>query len=489
MISLLIAVSIVLCSLPFFAVRRKNRKWAAVAVALYLGLMYAAYRWSIAQIPADGNILSHIQREEERKYKERIAREAEESARLEPRTAESRFDAAPALVAARYDATHVVFIVTTGAESRFSASPLRSAAGSPTRILAADHPSAPLAGLDELYEPDSQALHFLPDVVRKIQPGDQWTLSADARTTVPVVVERTVVAPAGCALALGFLAAVPLASQPAFAAVSGDYFLARHAAVPSANPPIVSHIGELLEWKTPPDLAPQIEQQLNDRMKQEVAAIDARLVGNAQSPGMTAGELPIGNARPRLKEWLHADQGLARGEGVLDYDLHAFRLTPDEVPRVFVRARWKLNDSPAFLMTAWFKAEWPKAELQRVKLASASAPPSSGDPAGRSGEKAVLLWADSSWSLAMREGRAPTSLGDTLDFQSVLNEFDADSDGWAELLIYSDDVEPDPSARAPRPFPGPSAKIAPYIYTDKGLVPLNTPLHRDLRTADVCLDP
>ena len=212
-------------------------------------------------------------------------------------------------------------------------------------------------------------------------------------------------------------------------------------------------------------------------MKQEGAAIDARLVANAHSPGATGSELPIGNARPRLREWLHADQGLARGEGVLDYDLHAYRLTPDEIPRLFVPARWKLNDMPVFLMTACFKADWPKAEFQKAKSHSEDAPP-------------VLLWADSTWALAMREGTAPTSLGDRLDFQTVLNEFDADWDGWAELLIYSDDVQPHaPSMTPPRFLPGPAASIAPFIYTDKGLVPLNTPLHRDLRTADACLDP
>jgi len=482
MIALLIAVSLALCFLPLYYVRRRNRKWVALAVSLYLGLMYAAYRWSIAQWPADGNILSHIEREEVRKYKERVAREAEEAARLEPHTAESRLNAAPALVAARYDATHVVFIVITDAASRFSASPLGSSGGKPTRIAAADHPAAPLASLDELYEPDSQALNFLPDVVRKTEPGDPWILDADAHSTIPVVVERTIVAPAGCSLALGFLASVPPASQPAFAAISDDYFLVRHAAVPPANPPIVSQIGELAEWKTSPEFAQQIEQQLNERMKQEVAAIDARLVGNARSPGATASELPIGNARPRLKEWLQADQGLARGEGALDYDLHAYRLTPDGLPRLFVRARWILNDTPVFVMTAWFKADWPKAEFRKAKSASGS------EPAAE--ERSVLLWADASWALAMREGTAPTSLGDRLDFQTVLNEFDADSDGWAELLIYSDDIQPnDPSTTPPRFVPGPSASIAPYIYTDKGLVPLATPLHRDLRTADACLDP
>src|SRR6266568_370796 len=37
--------------------RRKNRKWVATAVALYLFVMWSAYRWGIAQRPTDGKPL------------------------------------------------------------------------------------------------------------------------------------------------------------------------------------------------------------------------------------------------------------------------------------------------------------------------------------------------------------------------------------------------------------------------------------------------
>src|SRR5262249_16838640 len=118
----------------------------------------------------------------------------------------------------------------------------------------------------------------------------------------------------------------------------------------------------------------------NDRMKMEITKIDARLLGNAGSPGSAAGEFPVGGARPRLKEWIRADQGLIRGEGKLDYDLRAFRLTPDRIPRLFVRARWSLAGSAVFLMTAWFRAEPPGAETasEQLKAASRTAPLRSG---------------------------------------------------------------------------------------------------------------
>jgi hypothetical protein len=454
--------------------RRKNRKWVATAVGLYLLVMWAAYRWAIGQRPADGPILEHIQHEEMRKFKERRAREAQEEAKAQPGpTAEPRLNAAgPAFVAVPYDASHVVFIVASDTEARFSASPLIRSAGIPTKIPAPTHPAASLAGLEELWEPDSQSLHFFPETVQKTQPGEQWTLSLSPDSSIPVVIERVVIVPSGCSLGMGFLAAVPPDQQAAYAASGREYFLVRRTAVESADPPLAAHIAALPRWKTPPALAQQIEQQLGERMKQEVANIDARLLANANSPGEAAAEFPVGNARPRLKEWIHADQGLARGEGTLDYDIHAYRLTPDGVPRLLVRARWKLADSPVFLMTAWFKADWPKTELHKVPSRSVDASP-------------VLLWSDASWSLAMRQGEAPAALGESLDFQTILNEFDADHDGWAELLIHSYEAQ----SYDARSNQGASTTIAPYLYTDKGLVPLKMPFRRDLRSPESCLDP
>ena len=437
--------------------RRKNRKWIAMAVVCHLFVMWSAYRWAIAQRPPDGNILDHRDRESARRKAQELAREA---ATQPPPNGESRLTATgPAFVAARYDATRVVFMVAAETESRFAASP--RFVGTPAKISTPARAAAPLAGLQELWEIDPHALHFLPEIVQHTQPGEQWTLSESPDSTIPVVIERAVIAPTGCSLAMGFLAAVPPAQQAGFAASAREYFAVRRAPVESVDPPTASHIAELPDWKDSPATTRQIEQELNDRMKQEVARIDARLVANAASPAASAGESPVGHARPRLKEWIHADHGLVRGEGTLDYDIRAFRLTPDAAPRLFVRARWKLADAPVFLMTAWFKAG---------SSALVTAESSQNDDV-----QSVLLSADSSWSTTLRDGEAGGNLGDRLDFQTILNEFDADHDGWAELLIYSDQ--------------GPSTTIGLYLYTDLGLVPMKTPLRRDAQSPESCVDP
>lgn len=442
--------------------RRKNRKWVAIAAVAYLLVMWSAYRWAVGQRIPEGNIFVRIEREGIRRQAEEQARAAQEKTPPPP-PGESRLSAAgPAFVAARYDATRVVFMVATDTESRFPNSPLSRLSGNPTRISAPPKPAAPLAGLDELWEPDSHSLHFFPEIVQKTNTGEQWKLSVAADSTIPVVIDRVVIAPTGCSLALGFLASVPAEHQAEFTALASEYFLVRRAGVERASPPVMAHIGELSDWKSSPAIAKQIELQLNARMKEELAKIDAGLLANAGSPGATAAAVPVGDARPRLKEWLHADQGLARGEGILDYDVRAFRLTPDEVPRLFVRARWRLAGAPVFLMTGWFKkASFP-----------ADAP-------------TELLSSDANWARALRDGQAPVSLGDRLDFQTILNEFDADHDGWAELLVHSYDAHSYEATSSQSA----STTIAPYLYTDKGLVPLKSPLRRDAQSPEACLDP
>jgi hypothetical protein len=438
--------------------RRKNRKWVAMAVVAYLFVMWSAYRWGIAQRLPEVNIFSRIEHDGIK----RLAEEKAKAAAAVPKpTGESRLTAAgPAYVAARYDASHVVFVVAAETESRFSSSPLlMNSSGTPTRVPAASRPAASLAGLQELWEPDSHALHFFPEIIQKTQPGEHWTLSVSPELTIPVVIERAVTAPTGCSLALGFLASVPPEQRAAYDASPREYFSVRRTAVESANPPVSANLGELSIWKATPAIANQIETQLNERMRQELSKIDARLLANAGSPGETEGQT-LGDARPRAKEWIHADRALNRGEGTLDYDVHAFRLTPDGQPRLFVRARWKLAGAPVFLMSAWFKADTPKEATGAAAL--------------------TLLAADSSWSTSLRQSSGGGTLGDSLDFQTILNEFDADHDGWAELLVHSYDVRPDGS---------PSTAITLHLYTDLGLVPMKTPLRRDAQSPESCLDP
>jgi hypothetical protein len=87
----------------------------------------------------------------------------------------------------------------------------------------------------------------------------------------------------------------------------------------------------------------------------------------------------------------------------------------------------------------------------------------------------------------MRAGEAPATLGDDLNFQMILNQFDADRDGWAELLIYSYDVQSHDTHAPTNPLPPQSTTIGLYLYTDQGLVPMKMPFRRDAHPPEDCL--
>jgi hypothetical protein len=449
--------------------RRKYRPYVAIGVGLYLLVMWSAFRWERGQHLPDGNIFEHNENERRRKF----AEDQKKPAEAQPAsTAESRMNVSPAFIAVRYDADHVVFMVAADSESRFGRASSSSQQGTPQKIAATAQPSAQLAGLEELWESDSGWSRRVPENVKDTAPGEQWSLSVTADSQVPVAIERAVTAPTGCSLALGFLAAVPEKQRAEFAATSEQYFVVRRGAAPVAEPmpvparsapastPVSAHIAELADWRATENLQKQIAALLNQRMLQELARIDATLRANAHSPDPNPDPWLAGNVRTRRREWLHRDRELAAGEGQLDYDVRAFRLTPDGAPRLFVRSRWKLDGAAAFLMTAWFRAD-------------ADSPKTSADPRGE--EHVQLLSADSSWSSALREGRPGDALGETLDFETILNEFDDDHDGWAELLVHSSD--------------GASARFTLELYTDLGLAPTKTAFQRELVAPESCVEP
>ncbi|HEY6338974.1 MAG TPA: hypothetical protein VIW68_10815 [Candidatus Sulfotelmatobacter sp.] len=467
--------------------RRKYRPYAALGVGLYLFIMWSAFHWEKTQHLPDGNIFEHREHERLKKLAKDQQAEAEKQAALQRASVrpESRMNAGSAFVAVRYDAAHVVFMVATDSESRFG-----HASGTPQRITAPAQAAAHLAGLEELWETDSGSSRRLPENLKDTAPGDQWTLSVSANTTVPVTIARSVTAPTGCSLALGFLATVPEKQQASFATSSQEYFVVRRSPVPTAEASQAAslaaprsaqvsttspQVGELAEWKPPANFQKRIEAQLNDRMQQELSRIDATLRANAHSPNPDPDPWLAQNVRARRREWLHRDNRLAANEGRLDYDMRAFRLTPDGSPRLFVRARWKLDGSPIFLMAAWFRADSGTLnQADQAKADQAKVNQDGPKAASQLEPQPALLSADASWSRALREGRPGDSLGDSLDFETILNEFDDDRDGWAELLVYSTD--------------GTSAKFTLNVYTDLGLVPTHTTFQRDLVSPASCAD-
>jgi hypothetical protein len=50
----------------------KYRPYVAIAVAVYIGIVWSAYRWSINQRLPDGSIFDHIENERKKSWRSRF---------------------------------------------------------------------------------------------------------------------------------------------------------------------------------------------------------------------------------------------------------------------------------------------------------------------------------------------------------------------------------------------------------------------------------
>ena len=113
------------------------------------------------------------------------------------------------------------------------------------------------------------------------------------------------------------------------------------------------------------------------------------------------------------EHWKQLDGKLAHGQGKLEYDVQAFQLSPDGVPRLFVRARWAIDQKAAFLMSLWLRDD---STLTVEKV-------------------------DASKAGAMRMGEYIGATLELRDLGTILNVFDRHRDGYGELLIYNPGYE------------------------------------------------
>jgi hypothetical protein len=225
----------------------------------------------------------------------------------------------------------------------------------------------------------------------------------------------------GCFAAPGFVADVPRTYQ---IDDSAKFFLVHRPAGVPAEAAGNAAVGPLPDWTPAPEVRARIEQMLQARLKDDVAAVH-----NESATGYERAASAGADWKQWADQWSAFDARLARGEGRLDYYVQAFRLTPDGTPRLYVRARWTLDGTPAFLMTAWLRAE-PTLVFQSVDTHTASL-------------------------MRMGEMRGRTLGLD--DLPTVLNVFDRRGDHEGELLLYSRGYE--------------GFDIHLFRYTDTGPVP------------------
>ena len=258
-------------------------------------------------------------------------------------------------------------------------------------------------GAGSLWEPDDELQAREPKLFSAATVGDQWQLQISGSSQTPVTIRRAVVADPGCDTRVGFLAEVDPAHQTELDSASSPYFLISKDAVSASPGEKLPGIGPLEDWKATPELRLLIGQQLQKEMQTELASIREKAASEyvRSSAVDEAGQ-------SWTEKWEGFDAKLARGEGKLDYDLQAFRLTPDGVPRLHARAKWALDGVTAFLMSAWFRSE-PTLALQ---------------------------FSDTSESEHLRYYGFLGDLTNVDAMGTILNVFDPHRDSRGELLIF-----------------------------------------------------
>jgi hypothetical protein len=258
-------------------------------------------------------------------------------------------------------------------------------------------------GPEELWVADTTQVSKHHELFDRARSGDKWQLEMSPTLRIPVIIKEAVVAEVVGEGVAGFLAEVPPPDQSAFSAAPQQYFLI-HKLGDSPNPrphEEMPHIGELPDWKATPEMRTQIDHLLNDRMKTELGGMHHYTYMDDDATS----KYP--EFKERFEMWRRFDRALTTGEAKLDYDIQAFQLTPDGVPRLFIRSRWTVDQKPAFLMSTWVRTQ-PDLIIEAVD----------------SGPSDTLRTID---------GYSPG----LETFGAILNIFDRSGNGHGELLILN----------------------------------------------------
>ena len=119
-------------------------------------------------------------------------------------------------------------------------------------------------------------------------------------------------------------------------------------------------------------------------------------------------ELTRGVRRDGIDDLRQKYRRVSAGGARINFDVQAFRLTPDGLPRLFVRAVWNLDGKTVFLMSAWLRTA-PALEIEAADLHAAK----------------QAVWLDFKYDGPME----PSYLGE------VLNITDVDRDRFAEIVM------------------------------------------------------
>jgi hypothetical protein len=258
------------------------------------------------------------------------------------------------------------------------------------------------------FEIDPAVFETVKQHYQEVSAGDQWQLEVAPGVRFPVIIQKPIGIRWMCSsndFTAGFIAEVAGEFQPAFAAAPQEYFLVHKALWPadsqSRDKPL--HVAELKDWNPAPEIRSQIEAAITAKVKEEIA------VQYVERWDQNKPEQDDG--------WKQFVDKTAAGQGRLTYELQAFQLSPDGVPRVFARAKWMIEKDRAFLMSMWLRVG-PRVTFEAMDQ-----------------EGTKTDWVTAEW---MREHVDPMRILETLG--TVVNVFDR-PDGYGDVLMYMQGYE------------------------------------------------
>jgi hypothetical protein len=258
----------------------------------------------------------------------------------------------------------------------------------------------PMARFGYSYADVPETWHpWLPTGIRS---GDRWLLHTGPGQVIEATAERVVAGNAHCRQAFAVLLRVAPDQARAFASRPDKYFIAEQSNPERANLNALSSIGVMTPSPLTPELRREMESILNDLFERELPRVRADA-----APGLARmATSEVGYHRSWARERQEVEEALARGRARLDYDVQAFRLSPDQSPVYFVRASWLVGRQIGFAASLWVRSD-PKLHVVETDLRPAS-------------------WL----RMFMFQGRISRGhLG------LILNVLDRDADGWGEVLF------------------------------------------------------
>ena len=312
--------------------------------------------------------------------------------------ASGRASAQAIQIAHRYDDERVVFLVKNVWDP--SIEPGRDSVLAESVALPA--PVASRSGMQLWDWPSSEFRSRHEETVSPAPIGERRLLFAGKGRLFHVTIEKHLVAQMNCEAGIVAMGRVDPADIPRFRRVDDMHYLVLpEISGPRTNPDDSPAAPAQLEERsaTPAGSDPALEAALEDLLARELPRVRR-----------AAEQDVVARRRGLLQAWRTYDERLANGEATLAYDRKTFRISPDGVPRLYVRAKWTLDPKTVFLLGAWFR--------------------SGHDPA-------VELTLESLDVGAAHTLRTPEFQRMDFDLDSVddvFNIFDHDNDGWGELL-------------------------------------------------------